>query len=337
MDLYTVFISFGRGIRIYTLNPPPLLTRERDGVSDMPPVIGPILGKSASKAIQLPKNLSYLHINNPSSATLDALLAMLWKLLGPTDPLLLTPLAKADVIEIDILPSSSVQIRAVWASSPYPEGWRLDIPSVEGTRIEVGIFREGEGEDKDEYAIGGVHVILGEDQDFRPTMFTFPHRHHIASSSPVVSKLSPSYGSHPNIRTILSRSALVPPINDTLDYETCTLHGLYTLSKEAFVDKYQLAQLAQFQSGGISNLRGVWGETDLESPSYKTEGWGSVVLIDIAIPELSEDLALELPVHLRYLEPIDRGGYTLVTLLSPQIFWTCENSVEGCLPPTHRL
>lgn len=103
---------------------------------------------------------------------------------------------------------------------------------------------------------------------------------------------------------------------------------MYTLSKEVFVDKYQLAQLAQFETGGIAALRGVWGETDLEDPAYKTKGWGSIVLVDI--PDHTESsLTLELPLHLRYLKPIEGGGKTHLDILPPEIFWACENNVEG--------
>jgi PIG-X / PBN1 len=88
---------------------------------------------------------------------------------------------------------------------------------------------------------------------------------------------------------------------------------MYTLSKEMFVDKYQLTQLAQFETGGIAALRGVWGETDLEDPAYKMKGWGSIVLVDI--PDHTESsLTLELPLHLRYLEPVDGGGKTHVDI-----------------------
>jgi PIG-X / PBN1 len=278
----------------------------------------------------LPSSLSYLHIPTLPQPILDTLFDRLWTLLQPTDPLLLAPLAKASVLEIDVLPST-IQVRAIWAAAPHSEGWRLDIPSLPGTRTEIGIFQEESGEDKDEYAIGGVRAILGQDREFTPTLFTFPHRDHILSSAAVGTWLEPAYGSHPNIRTILPSSTLVPPVNDTVDHESCTLHGLYTLSKEVFVDKYQLAQLAQFQSGGIADVRGVWGETDLENPTYKTEGWGSVVLLDVAVPvaDEAEELVLELPVHLRYLEPSTEGGYEALTLLPPQLFWTCQNSVEG--------
>jgi hypothetical protein len=102
---------------------------------------------------------------------------------------------------------------------------------------------------------------------------------------------------------------------------------LYTLPKDVFVDKYQLAQLAQFGSGGINSVTGVWGETDLEDPTYKANGWGSIVLIEL--PDHQVDLTLELPLHLRYLEPLEGGGKRHVDILPPEIFWACENTVEG--------
>jgi hypothetical protein len=271
---------------------------------------------------------------------MDSLFKSLWSFLLPsTAPkpdteefLLLASLVHADVIEFDIPSPQSIQIRAIWSSSPHENGWRLDIPSDPNTRIEVGIFEEASGEDKDEMGLNGVRAVLGEDKDFIPTLFTFPHRHHILSSTGIQFVLDPSFGSHPVLKTLLPKSMLQAPINDTLDHETCNLHALYTLSKDVFVDQYQLSQLAQFKSGGIENVRGIWGETDLENPSYTTKEWGSLVLVDI--PKLEEgdaihEMTVELPMHLRYLKPREGGGNQIVEILPPEMFWTCENTVEG--------
>jgi hypothetical protein len=271
------------------------------------------------------------------SDTMDALFKTLWSFLLPGNEqspdteefLLLASLVHADVIEFDIISSEVVQIRALWSSSTHDDGWTLDIPSQADTRVEIGIFEEASGEDKDEMSLGGLRAVLGEDKDFQPTLFTFPHRHHILPSEKLESSLDPAYGSHPVLKTRLPMAALQAPINDTLDHETCNLHALYTLSKQVFVDQYQVSQLAQFKSGGIENLRGIWGETDLENPSYKTDGWGSVVLVDIPKLEEPSEATLELPLHVRYLEPLEGGGNRLVEILPPEVFWACENTVEG--------
>jgi len=301
------------------------------GISNLP-FIGSILPTSSPEPIQLPGRLSYLHLPNLPSSTADLLFETLWSFLSSTtDPQFLSTLPRADVVDFDILSPQTIQVRAIWSSSPHPEGWRLNISSHEATRVEVGIFTEGDGQDKDEYALGGLRIILEENQDFEPTLFTFPHRHHILPlREELTTSLEPKYGSHPNLRTVIPIKGLVPPVNDTLDDETCGLHALYTLSKDVFVDKYQLAQLAQFESGGIKDLRGVWGETDLEEPSYNTHGWGSIVLIDIPKQEdVTSSLTVELPIHLRYLEPLVGGGNRTVDILPPEIFWACENTVEG--------
>jgi len=296
-------------------------------LSDLP-FTGPLLQALSPDPISLPGNQSYLHLGNLPSLIIDSLFETLWSILySGTDPLLLASLAKADVVDFDIVSPNTIQIRAIWASAPHDDGWRLDVWSHRNALTEIGIFSEERGEDKDEYALGGVRGILGVDPEFQPTLFTFPHRNHILSSARLNTSLSPAYGSHPVLQTILPVMALQAPVNDTLDSESCKLHALYTLSKEVFVDKYQLAQLAQFQSGGIHHLYGVWGETDLEDPSYRTKGWGSIVLVDI-VQDRSE-LTLELPLHLRYLEPQVGGGTRNVDILPPAIFWACENSVEG--------
>jgi hypothetical protein len=261
---------------------------------------------------------------------MDSLFKILWSFLSPeVDPLQLASLARADVIDFDIVDPQTFQIRAAWASATHDDGWRLDIPSQPDTRIEVGIFKEEGGEDKDEYSLGGVRAILGHSKDFEPTLFTFPHRHHILRSHGLQTSLSPAYGSHPVLETILPLSALQPPVNDTLNHDTCNLHALYTLSKDVFVDKYQLAQLVQFKSGGIQNAR-VWGETDLEAPSYETPGWGSIMLVDAPRPDPKDtEMTIKLPLHLRYLKPIDGGGKVHVDILPPEVFWACENTIEG--------
>src|SRR5205814_10099852 len=97
----------------------------------------------------------------------------------------------ADVIDFDLISSNAIQIRAIWASAPHDDGWRLDISSHANTRIEVGIFEEGIGEDKDEHALSGVRAIIGEYKQFEPMSFTFPHRHHILPSKGLNTSLSP--------------------------------------------------------------------------------------------------------------------------------------------------
>jgi hypothetical protein len=335
------FMFFGMDHRTQFLKAPS--NRDRKNISELP-FLGEILPSSIPEAISLPGHLSYLHVDHLPSVTMDSLFKSLWSFLSPsyapkpdTDEfLLLASLVHADIIEFDIPSPQSIQIRAIWSSSPHDHGWRLDIPpSDQNTRIEVGIFEEGSGEDKDEMALTGIRAILGEDQDFQPTLFTFPHRHHILSSTGLESILDPSFGSHPVLKTRLPKSGLQPPINDTVDHETCTLHALYTLSKNVFVDQYQLSQLAQFKAGGIENVRGIWGETDLENPSYTTKGWGSIVLVDIPKLEDNErvkEMTVELPMHLRYLEPKEGGGKRSIEILPPEVFWACENTVEGPFP-----
>lgn len=243
---------------------------------------------------------------------------------------MLAELARADVIEFDVLPRNQIQLRALWAQSFHENGWHLNITSYEGSRIEIGVFERGSGEDKDEHALEGVRMVLGEHDDFEPTMFTFPHRHHVLKSGLIKTELHPANGSHPVMLTHLPSSSVKGLVDRTIDYETCQLHALYTLPKEVFVDKYQLTQFAQFKSGGIKEVRGIWGETDLEDPAYKTPAWGSLLLIDV--PKSTKATTLELPLHLRYMEPVIGGGKTEVDLLPPELFWACENTVEGRFP-----
>jgi PIG-X / PBN1 len=290
-----------------------------------------ILPTSLPSPITLPRDLSYLHIPTFPRPTLDSLLESLWSLLASsTSPFLLPQLAHASVLDFTIPSPHAISIRVLWPRAPHPDGWRFDIAPLGDARVEVGVFGRGVGGDKDEIAVEGFRAVLGVHDEFEPVVFSFPHRDHVLRGERGVTVLEPRVGSHPVLRTKLT-GVNVP--NNTLDGETCELFGLYTLPKEVFVDKYQLEQLAQFKSGGILRVAGLWGETDLEDPAYMTPGWGSVLLIEVP----RDAHTVEVPLHFRYLEPVPGGGYTPVDFVSPEIFWACENTVEGTPITTHLI
>src|SRR5277367_3428276 len=112
--------------------------------------MGRLLPASSPDPIYLPRNQSYLHLGHLPSVIIGSLFETLWSILSSgTDQLLLASLAKADVIDFDIVSANTLQIRAIWVSAPHDDGWRLDISSHPNALTEVGIFGEERGEDKD--------------------------------------------------------------------------------------------------------------------------------------------------------------------------------------------
>lgn len=71
----------------------------------------------------------------------------------------------------------------------------------------------------------------------------------------------------------------------------------------------------------------VTGNTDLEQPNYTIQEWGSRVLIQIDTTSAKDNIPLqmELPLHLRYLSPLDGASSTNVTFAWPAVFWACSS------------
>ena len=158
-----------------------------------------------------------------------------------------------------------------------------------------------------------------------PTLFSFPARHH-SVSKPSVSSYSASFlfptGLHPTLRLTFPSVELESPS------ENCALHNYLTLPSTLFPDKYQLSSPLFLESKNLRSLRSVSGETDLESPNWAIEKWGSAMLVELATPQAGASSNHELwhadiPLHLRYLSPSTSGAAT-TEIPWPVVFWACR-------------
>jgi hypothetical protein len=154
-----------------------------------------------------------------------------------------------------------------------------------------------------------------------PVMFTFPSRHFRSPASYSLTTPQPT-GLHPKLQIDISPSRhLKSPGED------CTLNAYFKLPRGLFVDKYQLssANPQLLSSLKIKRLRNVSGEADLEAPVWGSNRWGSSVLVEVD-PEQTTDtgLTVELPLHLRYLEPKNSTESEMRFAL-PSIFWACRS------------
>lgn len=154
-----------------------------------------------------------------------------------------------------------------------------------------------------------------------PVMFTFPARHH---SSPATYSLTTSKppGLHPKLQLSIAHTQPLKAPGDE-----CTLNAYFTLPRGLFIDKYQLSPTNPqlLESLNIKRILGVNGETDLEAPVWASKRWGSSLLVEVDTARASNGLDMELPLHLRYLEPKHDSTLSEVNFTMPAVFWACRS------------
>ncbi|KAH9914686.1 PIG-X [Fomitopsis serialis] len=115
-------------------------------------------------------------------------------------------------------------------------------------------------------------------------------------------------------------------LRDAAETANCTLHVLHVLPPDVYADQYELVQ----RPGFSSSLRGT---SDLELPVGAVDSEGSVLLLDVELPERREDgleLVVDVPMHARYGSPTfgDEPGYYMIKPVPPFGFWACPSSKQ---------
>ncbi|QSZ35190.1 hypothetical protein DSL72_008057 [Monilinia vaccinii-corymbosi] len=210
--------------------------------------------------------------------------------------------------------SHTLNIVAYWE----PQTWNLGIKnSAPKGRVEVGILSVETPLQPEELSLAGFLTVVGEDSKPSPTLFAFPARHHSADAFFTSTFKSPS-GLHPTLQLMLSSSS--PPVSD----RECSLHTHLTLPRTTFPDKYQLSDPVFLASKNLKALRHITSPVDLEAPDYSMNIWGSSLLLELAPPKSTQSFTAEVPLHLRYLPPINNtDGYTSIEIPHPVVFWAC--------------
>lgn len=237
-------------------------------------------------------------------------------------------LAAPDYIDIDYnsrsLGSRALTISAFWHRSPEGgEGqWNHKVQQLaDDHRAEVGILDQRPSLTDGRLTFGGVLTVLGEDQQLKPTFFSFPARHQQNSGSYSGSFSDPA-GLHPKF--LLKIDAAEAPSED------CTLNAYFSIPKDFFIDKYQLADQQLLESLGLKKLKAFRGEADLEAPTWTQSRWGSSALFEVDPKKVDDNglIDVELPLHMRYQEPGFVSEYTPAKLPWPTVFWACPASAE---------
>ena len=204
---------------------------------------------------------------------------------------------------------------ALWPHASQP----LHIPARQH-RAEVGILAEDKPPNLEpqELGVSGILTVLGEDSRPSPVLFSFPSRHRSAGAS-FSAEFPPPTGFHPTLKISLDSNK--SPWEDRY----CSPYAYITLPSILFPDRYQLADDLFLASKNLSALRYASEPVDLEAPDYVMNLWGSAVLVELSPPATGEPQpwSVEIPLHLRYLEP-SRGGYRDVEVPYPAVFWACD-------------
>lgn len=157
-------------------------------------------------------------------------------------------------------------------------------------------------------------------------MIQFASRHHAAYDSSFNSTFNLPTGLHPKIKLHVKGPSLAkPPADD------CTLNAYFTLPKYLFIDKYQLSDKQFLASLGLNRLVGVYGETDLEAPSYTQKPWGSAFIVELS--QTGDDVDVIVPLHSRYIDPEDDDNTTVEKQVPmPVVFFACPTEFSSGNP-----
>jgi PIG-X / PBN1 len=235
--------------------------------------------------------------------------------------------------------------------------WSVTVESPPGAeKVEVGILSNETPADPSEFNLSGFLTVVGEDDHPKPTLFSFPSRHHSLPPSQAkqqqytISFHQPT-GLHPTMQiSFPNASALVSPVSKSPS-STCALHAYLTLPSPIFADKYQLSSSDPvfLASHNLVALRSISGETDLEAPDYLVEKWGSNLLVELATlpnslstttrfnsyfaPKSNDKIGwdITIPLHLRYLPP-SSGGQSTIPIPHPILFWACTEQCGSKFP-----
>ncbi|KAL3465849.1 PIG-X [Aspergillus heterothallicus] len=256
-------------------------------------------------------------------------------------------ISSADSIDINYDSiSHSLTMSGYWSQAPGDTGgWTETIQKNENGKgqVEVGLLGAEPANEPEEIKMGGLLAVVGEDTELKPTLFSFPSRHHpLPEEAGYSVSFSSPTGLHPTMTISVSNEALKKPPGRP--DAACALHAYLTLPSSVFGDKYQLSTTDELflKSHNLVALRAVAGETDLEAPDWFVSRWGSNWLLELASPPkadlTSEVWNVTIPLHLRYLHPSE-SGYRLAAIPWPVVFWACtaEDGTKMGMNPFDRV
>lgn len=135
------------------------------------------------------------------------------------------------------------------------------------------------------------------------------------------STLSTKFGFHTTYSTQIS-------VTEPERLSRCTVHLFYILPSRIIVDPYELANYKESYTFNLS------GTSNLELPVTGINSGGLALLLNILLPTISPDdvqnVIIDVPLHVRYGEPLQRSKSNdgTVPLPWPIEFWSCPSSCK---------
>ncbi|CAH2352338.1 protein Pbn1p [[Candida] railenensis] len=192
-------------------------------------------------------------------------------------------------------------------------------PSI---KHEIGIFMlDKEITSVDDIMLSGVRFVIDPSESDSPddklhkTLFHVKPRHRYFPSTRYNVALEEPVGLHPTLQFKFGDLNLdIAKVAEGTDTDSCKLFYYQLLPKAFFIDKYQLpTQLS---------LISIYGDTDLEAPEYKIDGWGVEALFEVK--QLQD---FEFTMHSRYQLPTEKSSeldYVPKVINKPSIFYACN-------------
>lgn len=217
--------------------------------------------------------------------------------------------------------ATDLVVEAYWAD------WRgpVDVRARSDAKVEVGLLAAEAGSlDAEHLVASGAIRELGEHKKWQRTIVNYGRTTMAAAGSQFTASFETPVGLHP--KHVLNITGARAP------HDVCHLYAKYTIPKQLFLDRYQLADLAVAKPNkpATGELLGVWGETDLEAPAWTVPGWGSEAIVRIRpdVPRDGPTLAFTLPMHSRYEVPGNGTDTAAAARMPvPDVFWACQDLV----------
>ncbi|KAK6362082.1 protease B nonderepressible form [Orbilia blumenaviensis] len=239
--------------------------------------------------------------------------------------------------------SQTLDVNAIWAAADgNAKGGLWDVQITTDTpdsKVEVGVLTDGGKPPEEGISLRGKLVTVGQDDELKPALVSFPSRHHARQSSIYMADFNRPTGLHPKLEVTLALGGSSPA-------DGCSLNAYFTVPQPFFVDPYQLEDDKLMKSYGINKIKAVAGETDLEAPTWAMSKWGALVLAELDFEQyLSKwekkrsPMEFTLPLHLRYMPTHPEKHSEPATLPWPMVFWACpsEHSSKMSTNPFDRI
>lgn len=130
-------------------------------------------------------------------------------------------------------------------------------------------------------------------------------------------------------------------VNTELDlkrkYGYKLVRGLYTVPVDFIFDRFAQSKNGQLSDPSGFVIKDSCGIRDLELPSYRFNQWGTMVLVQGNVENVTGIVNINFPLDVRYVEPSFNISDLFINISMPKpLFYEPIDSNEGSEPPSTR-